>query len=176
MSRIGFSPIKIPEKVRVSIEGAMLCFECGSDKESYSLPDEFSCDLKDDSMYLKIVSNTEELGSQLGLHRAMINNIIHGMAFGFQKELVIEGVGYTAAVQDKYLIVNIGYSHAIFYAIPLKLNVSVVKNNIVLKSTDKMLLGAVVVDICSFRKFDPYKGKGIFVKDSFMLRKQAKKK
>lgn len=177
MSRVGLSPIKLPSGVDVSIDGALLTFSSVGVSKTYQLSgDGVTIQKIGDFLQLAPSVRSGLVKNLLGLHRSLIKNIVVGLSEGFRKDLVVVGVGYKVALTKKYLIVSIGYSHDIYYVIPNGIFVEVIKDGITIKSNDKMLLGSVVVDICSFRKFDPYKGKGIYIKGEFLLRKQAKKK
>jgi large subunit ribosomal protein L6 len=112
-----------------------------------------------------------------GTTRALVNNMVQGVAKGFEKKLSIIGVGYRAAVQGKKLNLTLGYSHPIAYDIPAGITVECPdQNNIVIKGADKQLVGQVAADIRAYRAPEPYKGKGVRYVDEVIVKKEAKKK
>jgi large subunit ribosomal protein L6 len=111
----------------------------------------------------------------LGTTWALISNMIHGVTEGFQKQLNLVGVGYKAAVSQKILELNVGYSHPIKYALPDGIKATVNANTrILLESSDKQLLGQVSAEIQKFRPPEPYKGKGILFEGEKIKRKAGK--
>ena len=111
----------------------------------------------------------------LGTTRALISNMIHGVTEGFQKQLNLVGVGYKAVVNQKSLLLNLGYSHSINYTLPEGIKASVNANTkILLESSDKQLLGQVSAEIQKFRPPEPYKGKGILFEGVQIKRKAGK--
>ena len=112
-----------------------------------------------------------------GTVRSRINNIVQGVSVGYVKELVLNGVGYKAAQKGKILELLLGYSHPINFEIPDDLKVEVPKpTEIKITGIDKQRVGQIAANIRSFRKPEPYKGKGIKYKDEIIRRKEGKKK
>jgi large subunit ribosomal protein L6 len=109
-----------------------------------------------------------------GTIRQLIASAITGLSTGFTKELELNGVGYSANMQGKRLLLQLGYSHDILFEPPAGINISTTKNNISISGFDKQLVGEVAAKIRSFRKPEPYKGKGIRYKDEYVRRKQGK--
>ena len=113
----------------------------------------------------------------IGMDRSNIKNIVNGLQEPFKTILEINGVGYKAAVEKEVLILTLGYSHEIYYALPKGITASFEKPNlIVLNGSDKVLVGQVASEIISFRKPEPYKGKGVKIAGKQILRKEGKKK
>jgi len=179
MSKIGKINISIPEKVKVAIVGNILNIEGPLGKKSLNIDLEvFNLDIKDGKEISlkpkKIDQNTKRLW---GMNRSLINNAVIGSVKGYEKTLELIGVGYRAALKGNQLNLQLGYSHDVNYDIPEGIKISVEKQT-TLKITgfDKQLVGSVVSKIKTFRKIEPYKGKGIREKGQYVLKKEGKKK
>ena len=163
MSKIGKINISIPEKVKVAVVGNILNIEGPLGKKSLNIDLEvFNLDIKDGKEISlkpkKIDQNTKRLW---GMNRSLINNAVIGSVKGYEKTLELIGVGYRAALKGNQLNLQLGYSHDVNYDIPEGIKISVEKQT-TLKITgfDKQLVGSVVSKIKTFRKIEPYKGKG----------------
>ena len=179
MSKIGKINISIPEKVKVAVVGNILNIEGPLGKKSLNIDLEvFNLDIKDGKEISlkpkKIDQNTKILW---GMNRSLINNAVIGSVKGYEKTLELIGVGYRAAIKGNQLNLQLGYSHDVNYDIPEGIKISVEKQT-TLKITgfDKQLVGSVVSKIKTFRKIEPYKGKGIREKGQYILKKEGKKK
>ena len=111
-----------------------------------------------------------------GMNRSLINNAIIGTSVGFEKILELSGVGYRAALKGKQLNLQLGFSHDINFEIPEGISIKVEKNIVVVTGTSKQLVGQVAAEIKSFRKPEPYKGKGVRYEGERIYRKEGKKK
>ena len=111
-----------------------------------------------------------------GAIRQLIANAVTGVSEGFQKELEIRGVGYQANMEGKYLVLQLGYSHDIYFEPPSGIELKTNKTEVVISGINKQLVGEVAAKIRSFRKPEPYKGKGIREKGQYILKKEGKKK
>ena len=165
MSRIGNNPIKIPTEVSIQIETGKIIVKgkLGELVQEYS---GISLELNNDLLLLKRDSESKDHKSKHGLYRALIANMVEGVSKGFTKELELVGVGYRANSQGQKLDLSLGFSHNIIFEIASEVKVETTsekgKNPIIkLTSIDKQLLGYVAAKIRSFRKPEPYKGKGI---------------
>ncbi|MFL2600083.1 MAG: 50S ribosomal protein L6 [Flavobacteriaceae bacterium] len=165
MSRIGNNPIKIPTEVSIQIEASNIRVKgkLGELVQEYS---GISLELNNDLLLLKRNSESKDHKSKHGLYRALIANMVEGVSKGFTKELELVGVGYRANCQGQKLDLSLGFSHNIIFEIASEVKVETTsekgKNPIIkLTSIDKQLLGYVASKIRSFRKPEPYKGKGI---------------
>ena len=165
MSRIGNNPIKIPTEVSIQIEASNIIVKgkLGELVQEYS---GISLELNNDLLLLKRDSESKDHESKHGLYRALIANMVEGVSKGFTKELELVGVGYRANCQGQKLDLSLGFSHNIIFEIASEVKVETTsekgKNPIIkLTSIDKQLLGYVAAKIRSFRKPEPYKGKGI---------------
>jgi large subunit ribosomal protein L6 len=112
-----------------------------------------------------------------GTTRALVNNMVHGVAKGFEKRLSVIGVGYRAQAQGKKLNLTLGYSHPVVYDVPDGITVETPsQTEIVVRGADRQLVGQVAADIRAWRSPEPYKGKGIRYVDEVIVKKEAKKK
>ena len=179
MSKIGKINISIPEKVKVALAGNNLNIEGPQGKKSINIDLEmFNLDIKDGKEISlkpkKIDQNSKRLW---GMNRSLINNAVIGSVKGYEKILELVGVGYRAALKGNQLNLQLGYSHDINYDIPEGIKITVEKQTTLkVSGFDKQLVGLVVSKIKTFRKIEPYKGKGIREKGQYVLKKEGKKK
>jgi len=178
MSRIGKSPITIPSGVTVDVKDGVITVKgkLGELKQEYS---DVTVKIEDGQVVLERSSDHKDERAKHGLFRSLINNMIVGVSEGFTKELELVGVGYRASNQGQKLDLALGFSHNIVLEIAPEVKVETVsekgKNPIVkLSSHDKQLLGHVAAKIRSFRKPEPYKGKGVKFVGEVLRRKAGK--
>ena len=177
MSKIGKSSIKIPQDTICEFENNILSIKGKLGSLSLSINDSFT--VKNDNNEIVILPINEEAKTNpmWGTTRAHVANSIKGVNTGFSKTLELIGTGYRAAVSGSNLKLQLGYSHDINYEIPKEVKIESPKQNkIIITSINKELLGAVASKIRSFRKPEPYKGKGIKFENEFIFRKEEKKK
>ena len=179
MSKIGKINISIPEKVKAALSGNAINIEGPLGKKSVKVDLEmFSVDITEGKEISikpkKIDQNSKRLW---GMNRSLINNAVIGSSTGYEKILELVGVGYRAALKGNQLNLQLGYSHDIDFDIPEGIKITVEKQTVVkVSGPDKQLVGMVVSKIKSFRKPEPYKGKGIREQGQYILRKEGKKK
>jgi large subunit ribosomal protein L6 len=179
MSKIGKISISIPEKVKVALAGNILNIEGPLGSKSLGIDLEmFNLDIKEGkeiSIKPKIIDqNSKRLW---GMNRSLINNAVIGSSTGYEKILELVGVGYRAALKDKQLNLQLGYSHDINYDIPEGIKIVVEKQTTLkISGSDKQQVGSVASKIKTYRKIEPYKGKGIREKGQYILKKEGKKK
>ena len=178
MSRIGNNPIKIPESVNIDIQSDKITVKgkMGELTQDYC---DVIFEMDDNFLTVKRSSNSKDHRAKHGLYRALVNNMVEGVSKGFTKELELVGVGYRATNQGQKLDLALGFSHNILFDIAPEVKVETVsekgKNPIVkLSSHDKQLLGYVAAKIRSFRKPEPYKGKGVKFVGEQIRRKAGK--
>ena len=171
MSRLARNPINIPEDIKVSLADNVISFEGKLGKSSSTLPEGIAVDLKDNLLHF-----TGENKAMLGTVYANIKNEIIGNTKGFEKKLELVGTGYKANVSGKNLVLALGYSHDINFQIPDGISIKVEKNLVTVTGTSKQLVGQVAAEIKSFRKPEPYKGKGVRYEGEKVYRKEGKKK
>ena len=179
MSKIGKINISIPEKVKVVLAGNNLNIEGPLGKSSLDIDLEmFNLDIKEGKEISlqpkKIDQNTKRLW---GMKRSLINNAVIGSSKGYEKILELIGVGYRAALKGNQLNLQLGYSHDINFDIPEGIKITVEKQTTIkIIGSNKQQVGAVVSKLKTFRKIEPYKGKGIREKGQYVLKKEGKKK
>ena len=179
MSRIGKSPITIPEGVTVTIDKSNVTVKGPKGELQQVVDEEVGITIEDNVITLSRTSEDKEVRSKHGLYRSLIFNMIEGVANGYTKELELYGVGFRASSQGQQLTLSIGYSHAIIMQLPaeVKLDAATKKGQppyVKLESHDKQLIGTVAAKIRSLRKPEPYKGKGIRYKGEIIRRKAGK--
>ncbi len=178
MSRIGNNPITIPDGVTVEVKDSMVTVKgkLGELSQEFS---EVEVKVEDGSVSVERPSDSKEHRAKHGLYRALVANMVKGVSQGWSKELELVGVGYRASNQGQKLDLALGFSHNIILDIAPEVKVETVsekgKNPIVkLTSHDKQLVGQVAAKIRSFRKPEPYKGKGIKFVGEQLRRKAGK--
>ncbi|WP_103327541.1 50S ribosomal protein L6 [Bacteroidetes bacterium endosymbiont of Geopemphigus sp.] len=180
MSRIGKLPVPIPHPgVVVDLKDDIVRIKGPLGELSQQLSPRINLELNQDQILLKRVSESKQDKAMHGLYRSLINNMIIGVNQGFTKELELVGVGYRATAQGQILEMTLGFSHNIVMELPLeiKLETKAEKGKnplIILRSYDKQLIGMVAAKIRSFRKPEPYKGKGVRYVGEYIRRKAGK--
>ena len=174
MSRIGNNPIPISKDVSVKIEGKNLEVSGKNGSKSFLVHDNINIDLKDGVLSFSRVDDSAVSRSMHGTTRQIVNNMIIGLTEGFKKELEIIGVGYQASIQGNRLKLQLGFSHDIFFDLPDGIIVKADRASIIVEGDDKQLVGSVASKIRSFRKPEPYKGKGVRYKNENIKIKQGK--
>ena len=175
MSRIGKRPIKLVQDVKVSLNNRTL--QVKGPKGELELQTHPDVDLVIDNETVSVIASNEKTTTTalIGTTWKHINNMIHGVSQGFQKQLNLIGVGFRAALNQKELVLNLGHSHPIKYSLPNEISASVDANTkITLESSDKQLLGQVSAEIQKFRPPEPYKGKGVLFEGQKLKRKAGK--
>lgn len=178
MSRIGKLPIKVPDNIKVQVKGNLISFDSGKVKRDYEVSNLVQVEFKDHVIKLS-PKDKAIAGSSMhtGKDRSNINSIVHGLKEPFKVVLEINGVGYKAAVHGHSLTLTLGYSHDIIYVLPSNIKAVVEKQTLItLSGEDKVLVGQIAAEIISFRKPEPYKGKGVKIFGKKILRKEGKKK
>ncbi len=175
MSRIGKQPIIIPEKTQINIEDNLVIAKGELGELSIEIPKDFKIEEQEGKIIISIANKHPKSSAYWGLYRSLINNIVLGVSTGFEKSLEIQGVGYRAVIQDKELILNLGYSHPINIIIPDSIKCEVEKNIIKISGINKQEVGQMAANIRSYRKPEPYKGKGIRYVGEYVRRKVGKR-
>ncbi len=175
MSRIGKQPIEVPKGVTVSQDGDVLKVKGPKGELQQKLIPNISVDIKDNEIIVTRPDDTKQNKSFHGLTRALIQNMVTGVNTSYKKTLDIVGVGYRAELKGKNLLLNIGYSHPIYFMPPDDITLEVpTQTQIVISGANKQLVGQVAAKIRSIRKPEPYKGKGIKYSDEHIQRKAGK--
>lgn len=177
MSRVGSSPVAIPEGADVQITGQMISAKGKLGEMSVNIPTDIEITQEDGAIVFKPRSNNKRTRMAWGTSRSLVSNLVTGVTEGFTKRLEITGVGYRAAVQGESLNLQLGYSHDVNFPIPDGIDIKCeTPTAIVISGADKQAVGQVAAKIRGFRKPEPYKGKGVRYHDEQILRKEGKKK
>jgi len=177
MSRVGKYPVPVPSGVSVQIAGAEFIAKGKLGENRMPLTDEVETTIEGDKVWVKPKSESKQARMMWGTTRARINNLVKGVSVGFSKTLDIVGVGYRASLQGTNLLISLGMSHDIMYPVPAGITVKVPSpTQIEISGADKQVVGQVAAEIRSFRKPEPYKGKGVKYSTETILRKEGKKK
>ncbi len=175
MSRIGKKPIMIPKGVTIDHKGNFVKVKGPKGELEGTFDTRISIEIKDSELTVTRPNDTKEIKALHGLSRALIQNMVQGVTEAYQKTLVIVGVGYRAELKGKNLLLNIGYSHPIYFIPPDGITLQTpTQTQIVISGIDKQLVGMVASKIRSIRKPEPYKGKGIKYSDEQIVRKAGK--
>ncbi len=176
MSRIAKNPIKISKEVECSFRDGIFSAKGKLGQMQTNVNSNYNININDDE--IKVVPNSENIKDpNWGTTRAIIANIINGVTNGFTKTLELNGTGYRASVSGSKLKLELGYSHDINFDIPKDVKIECPKQNLIkITSINKEKLGAAAAKIRSYRKPEPFKGKGIKYIDEYIFRKEGKKK
>ncbi len=180
MSRIGKSPINLPQGVTLEIAKDNLVTVKGSKGSLLQqVNPAIKLSVEDNVVSLERPTESKRHKAMHGLYRALLANMVTGVSEGYKRELELVGVGYKAVVQGNVLELNVGFSHSIFLGLPeeVKVTAETVKGQnpkITLESIDKQLIGQVAAKIKSLRSVEPYKGKGIRFVGEYIRRKAGK--
>ena len=177
MSRIGNNPVSIPQGVDVNIKDNEITVKGKLGELTQTISNGISVKVEDNAVVCERASDSKDHKAQHGLMRSLVNNMIEGVSKGWTKELELVGVGYRAALKGKQLNLQLGYSHDINYDIPDGIKIEVEKQTTLkISGSDKQQVGSVASKIKTYRKIEPYKGKGIREKGQYVLKKEGKKK
>ena len=174
MSRIGKQPIALPKGVKVTISDGMVNVKGPKGSLERTIRPEIDVVLKDDILSINGKNDSKKTNAFRGMTRSLLNNMIIGTDKGFQKKLIVEGVGYRVNVAGSKLTLSVGYSNPVDFVLPKSVTASTNNNEILLESIDKEELGLVAAKIREIRKPEPYKGKGIRYDDEHIVRKVGK--
>ena len=177
MSRIAKNSIKIPADTSCQYENNIFKAKGKLGEMELNINHLFEVNVKDGEIFVKPKNEKDNSNPIWGTTRAHLSNIIKGVSEGFTKTLELNGTGYRASISGSKLKLQLGYSHDINFDVPKEIKVECPKQNIIkLSGSNKELLGAVAANIRSFRKPEPFKGKGIKYENEYIFRKEGKKK
>lgn len=176
MSRIGKQPITIPEGVEVKVDEKNLVTVKGPKGQlQEQISKDIQIKIEDNTLVVERPTNNKNHRSLHGLSRTLINNMIVGVTKGYEKKLVVSGVGYRAAKQGNKLTMALGFSHPVEMVDPEGITTEVPNaNEIIVKGIDKQIVGNYAAKIRSWREPEPYKGKGIRYENEVIRRKEGK--
>jgi large subunit ribosomal protein L6 len=175
MSRIGKLPITIPKNVDINYNNSEIIVKGQYGTLQTKIPNVINIIQNEGMLSISLNEQTRNVKALHGLYRTLINNMVIGVSEQFTIVLILKGVGYRATVQDKEIILNLGYSHPVKIQIPEDISIEVTQNTtITLKSCNKEHLGLFASNVRSWRQPEPYKGKGILYENEQILRKAGK--
>lgn len=175
MSRIGKLPVSIPAGIQVGQQGYDLLVKGQKGELKQSIHPDMKIVIEDNNVRVIRPSENAFHRSLQGLTRTLIQNMVTGLTDGFSKKLEIMGVGFRAELKGKTLILLLGFSHPIYFVPPENIQIEVpIPTNIIIRGTDKQLVGQVAAKIRSFRSPEPYKGKGIRYVGEYVRKKAGK--
>ena len=175
MSRVANNPVALPSGVEVKVDGRDLTVKGSKGALALSLGD--GVQVSQDDNVLTIAYDSDAHRAMAGTTRALVNNMVIGVSAGWEKKLVLNGVGYRAKASGNSVNLTVGLSHPVDYELPEGVSAeSPSQTEIVVKGIDKQAVGQAAAEIRSFRPPEPYKGKGIRYADEDVRRKEAKKK
>ncbi|NQZ87124.1 MAG: 50S ribosomal protein L6 [Colwellia sp.] len=177
MSRVAKAHVVVPAGVTVTLSGQDIQVKGPMGELSRTIHSDVVVSQEENSIITNIVADVKGAWAQAGTTRSLINNMVEGVSKGYVKTLLLNGVGYRAKAAGKSLNLSLGLSHPVNHVIPEGITVETPsQTEIILKGADKQLVGQVAAEIRSYRKPEPYKGKGIRYSDEIVRRKEAKKK
>lgn len=177
MSRVAKAPVKILDGVEITIAGQEVTVKGKNGTLSETFNDQVELVQEEGEFKASPRKESPESWAQAGTARAIVNNMVQGVANGFEKKLELNGVGYRAQAQGKKLNLTLGFSHPVVYEMPEGITVETPsQTEVVVKGASKHLVGQVAANIRGFRPPEPYKGKGVRYADEVVRRKEAKKK
>ncbi len=177
MSRVGNSPVALPEKVEVTIGVDRISVKGPLGTLAQQLTPNVKVEKIENRLEIKVNDNSRQANAISGTTRALIANMVHGVSKGFERKLTLVGVGYRAQAQGDKLNLTLGFSHPVIHQLPQGVKAETpTQTEIILKGADKQLVGQVAADVRNYRPPEPYKGKGVRYADERIVLKETKKK
>jgi large subunit ribosomal protein L6 len=177
MSRTGKKPISAVSGVTVTIADRKVTAKGPKGEQSLTLMDIVNAKQTDEGIVIEPANDTQVARAAWGTTRALIANMVKGVKDGYEKKLQIQGVGFRAAMQGKDLKLSLGFSHEVVFMTPKGITIATpTATDVTISGPDKQQVGQVAADIRSYRKPEPYKGKGVRYEGEYIARKEGKKK
>jgi len=177
MSRVGKSPVALPEKVEVTISAGQISVKGPLGVMSQSISPNVKVEKIENRLEIKVNDKSRQANAISGTLRALVANMVHGVSKGFEKKLNLVGVGYRAQAQGDKLNLTLGFSHPVVHQLPKGIKAETpTQTEIIIKGVDRQMVGQVAADIRNYRPPEPYKGKGVRYADERIVLKETKKK
>ncbi|MCH9638418.1 MAG: 50S ribosomal protein L6 [Betaproteobacteria bacterium] len=177
MSRVSKNPIPVPANVEVTITPSEVSVKGPLGNLKQRISNDISLEINDSYINVKALNDSKHANAMSGTTRALVANLVKGVSEGFEKKLLLVGVGYRAQANASNINLMLGYSHTIDHTIPSGITIETpIQTEIIIKGIDKQQVGQVAAEIRSYRKPEPYKGKGVRYSDEIIILKEAKKK
>ena len=177
MSRIAKEPVSIPANVEVDLSASDVSVKGPLGKLQRSINSDVTVEHKDDNLLVKVANDSRQASAMSGTMRSLLANMVQGVSQGYEKKLLLVGVGYRAKADKENLNLTLGFSHPVVYKLPEGIKAETPsQTEIVIKGIDKQKVGQVAAEVRAFRKPEPYKGKGVRYAGEVIVMKEAKKK
>ena len=177
MSRIAKEPVSIPANVEVDLSASDVSVKGPLGKLQRSINSDVTVEHKDDNLLVKVANDSRQANAMSGTMRSLLANMVQGVSQGYEKKLLLVGVGYRAKADKENLNLTLGFSHPVVYKLPDGIKAETPsQTEILIKGIDKQKVGQVAAEVRAFRKPEPYKGKGVRYADEVIVMKEAKKK
>ncbi len=177
MSRVGKSPVVLPEKVEVTIAADRISVKGPLGTLAQQLTPNVKVEKIENRLEIKVNDDSRQANAISGTMRALIANMVEGVSRGFERKLTLVGVGYRAQVQGDKINLTLGFSHPVVHQLPQGVKAEApTQTEIIIKGADKQLVGQVAADVRNYRPPEPYKGKGVRYADERIVLKETKKK
>ncbi|GHG03785.1 50S ribosomal protein L6 [Thalassotalea marina] len=177
MSRVAKAHVEVPAGVTVTLSGQDITVKGPVGELTATIHNLVKVSQEENAIKTEVAEDSKAAWMQAGTARANINNMVVGVSQGFERKLILNGVGYRAKAAGEVLNLSLGFSHPVDHAIPAGVTCETPsQTEVILKSANKQLIGQVAANIRAYRKPEPYKGKGIRYSDEIVRRKEAKKK
>jgi len=177
MSRVSNNPISVPKNVEVSIGANEVIIKGPLGTLKRSMESAVALEFNDNQIKIKATDATKFSNAMSGTVRALLANMVKGVSEGFEKKLMLVGVGYRAQAAAQKINLSLGFSHPVDYEIPNGIKIETPsQTEIVIKGIDKQKVGQTAAEIRSYRRPEPYKGKGVRYSDEVIVLKETKKK
>jgi len=177
MSRVGKSPIAIPDKVEVTISAREVSVKGPLGTLVQPVSGNVKIEKVANQLEIKVGDNSRQANAMSGTTRSLLANMVKGVSQGFERKLTLVGVGYRAQAQGEKLNLSLGFSHPVVHQLPKGVKAETpTQTEIIIKGADKQLVGQVAADVRNYRPPEPYKGKGVRYSDEQIVLKETKKK
>lgn len=177
MSRVSNNPISIPSNIEISITSSEIYVKGPLGNLKQTITSDVLVELSDNTLKIKTMNDSKRANAMSGTTRALLANMVRGVSVGFEKKLLLVGVGYRAQANPERVNLILGFSHPIDYIIPDGIKIETpTQTEIIIKGIDKQKVGQAAAEIRAYRKPEPYKGKGVRYSDEIIALKETKKK
>ncbi len=177
MSRVSNNPISIPSNIEISITSSEIYVKGPLGNLKQTITGDVLVELRDNTLKIKTTNDSKRANAMSGTTRALLANMVRGVSVGFEKKLLLVGVGYRAQANPERVNLVLGFSHPIDYIIPDGIKIETpTQTEIIIKGIDKQKVGQAAAEIRAYRRPEPYKGKGVRYSDEIIALKETKKK
>ncbi len=177
MSRVGKNPIPVPANVEVTLSASAVSVTGPLGTLRHILNSDVSIERDGDNLLVKVTNDSKQANAMSGTMRALLANMVHGVTKGFEKKLLLVGVGYRAQAAGEMLNLTLGFSHPVAHRMPEGIKVETLsQTEILIKGINKQQVGQIAAEVRAYRKPEPYKGKGVRYADEVVVIKETKKK